>query len=233
MAFRRFSKKFLRITGIILGIILLLLLSFHLWFIHHSKDLLELMVESRSNGNLKLKIEKLSYNYFTRKMRITRAVFYSADSSNVSTAYQFKVRKVNLKLKALIPFLTEKKLMIEYLDLITPEIQVTRLKESSDTTSDNKKISIPYEMGKVYKSIQNALQTLKVDRFQIYNGKFTLQNNIDEDQKPVTISNIDLHIDNLQFDSLNLETKKKILFSDNIILHTHNQQITSRMDAIT
>jgi len=202
-----------------------LALCFHFWFINHAEGILENLVASRSNGKLKLHIKKFKFNWFSYDMQLRNAVFYSTDTA-ASTAYRFGVEKVNIRVKEILPLIFEKKLLIDSLGLIKPDIQVTRLKSSkSEDTTSHKEVSLSHEMGKVYNSIQDALAILQVNRFRIDKGKFTLINKTKDDQVPVTITNIDLHLDNLQVDSSTAAGKKKILFSDNVALNTYKQDI--------
>ena len=99
--------------------------------------------------------------------------------------------------------LFEKKILIDSLHLFNPDIRVTRLRSSTKdtTTVSDTGMSIPQEMGRIYNSIQDALQVLKVNRFQIDNGKFSLINKIRPDEPPVVITNINFHLDNLQVDT--------------------------------
>ena len=153
-----------------------------------------------------------------------KAIFYSADS--VNTTYSFSVNRIKIEVQAILPILFKKRLLIDSLTLINPDIQVTRLRASLNDTAKNKKeISIPEEMGKVYHSIQDALEVLKVTRFQIDNGKFTLINKIQPGQLPLKISNINIHIDNIIVDTTNRGVKEKLFFSDNVVLHCYNQDI--------
>lgn len=226
MTAKRITRKLLKIIAFIIGGFLVLLIAFHFWFVNYSESIVEDLVSSQSNGQLKLKVHKFRFNWFSYKMQLFKPVFYSNDTS-ASTAYQFGVEKINLRLKAILPLLFEKKMLIDSLHLYNPDIIVTRLrssaKDSSDTTDTE--LSLPKEMGRIYNSIQDALKVLDVDRFQIDNGKFSLVNKIDPAESPVTITNINFLLDNLQVDSTRPEIKKKILFSDNVSLHTYNQNI--------
>jgi hypothetical protein len=107
LASKRLGKKLLKIAAYTLGIIVVLAVAAHLWFIYRAKDMLEEMVEKKSGGKLKLKIEKLSYSYFSRKMRIREAAFYSSDTATAYTAYRFNTPEINVKLKAILPFIIE------------------------------------------------------------------------------------------------------------------------------
>ena len=228
MTARRFGKKLLKGIAIFLGILLVLLVGFHFWFKAHAKQLLEDMVESKSNGKVKLKIQKLHFNYFSRRIELEKAVFYNTDTVNGVTAYRFSVDKMELQVKALLPIVFKKQVLIDSLTLQNPNIEVTRLKVRVEEKPDkkvNKDVSIPEELGKVYSSIQDALQVLHVKRFQIDNGTFRLVNKIDPSQLPLTVSNIHFHIDNLQVGTAKLTGNENLLFSENIVLRSTNQNI--------
>lgn len=217
--------KFLKITGILFGIILVLLIGFHFWFKAHAKHIIENLVETTSNGKLKLKIGSFQFGYFSRKMEMKNAVFYStADSPK--TSYSFSVKQMKIGVQAILPIIFSKRILIDSLTLTDPDIIVTRLKASpNDTIRTKKDISIPEEMGKVYHSIQDALEVLKVTRFQIENGNFTLINKIQPDQQPLKISKINIQIDNIIVDTTTRGVKEKLFFSDNVILHCNDQDI--------
>jgi hypothetical protein len=219
------SNKFLKITGFIFGGILILMTAFHFWFLSHAKQLVEDMVSSQSDGKLQLKIDKFKFNWFSYKMELRQASFFSADTSS-ATSYQFSVPRIRIQLKEIFPLVFEKKILIDSLHLLNPDIRVTRLRSLKDTTDNSDtSLSIPQEMGRIYNSIQDALKVLKVNRFQIENGKFSLINKIREEEPPVVITNINFHLDNLQVDTTQPAGKEKILFSDNVALHTSNQNI--------
>lgn len=186
-------------------------------------------MEERSNGKLKLKIERLSYNYFTRRMVIKKASFFSVDTSNINTSYHFDVPEIRVRLQGVISFIIEKRLFIEYMNLNAPDIIVTRLhaiEPDPNSKVDSSGVSVPYEMGQVYRSIQNVLRELQVQKFWIHNGKFTLINKIDPKQEPVSITDINLNIENLKVSESPLTGREDLFFSDNIMLHCNNQDIS-------
>ena len=225
MTTKRLGIKILKITGISLAILMLLLVGFHFWFKAHALHLLEDMVSSKSKGKVKLKIEKLRFNYFTRKIDLEKAIFYNTDTVGGSTAYRFSVEKMQLQVKAFLPLVLKKEVLIDSLTLLHPTIEVTRLRAIEKDTTIKKDVSIPEELGKVYSSIQDALKVLHVKRFQIDDGIFTLINKIDPSQLPLTVSNIHFHIDNLQVDTARLTGNENLLFSENVVLRSTNQNI--------
>ena len=226
MTAKRIGKKILKITGITLVILVMLLVGFHFWLKAHAKELIEEMVASKSGGKLKLKIEKIHFNYFNRKIELEKAVFYNTDTLSGTTAYHFKVDKMLLQVKAILPIVFKKQFLIDSLTLLNPLVEVIRLKASINPDKKVKKdVSIPEEMGKVYSSIQDALKILRVKRFQIDNGTFRLINKIDTSQLPLTVSNIHFHIKNLQIDAGKLTGNENLLFSENVVLRSSNQHI--------
>lgn len=226
MAVNRFGKKFLKSASLAVGLLMVLLMGFHFWFKAHAKGLIEDMVESKSNNKLKLKIEKIRFNYFSKKIQIEKALFFNTDSTSTGTAYQFEVDNIQLQVSSILPIVFKKQLLIDSLTLINPQIEVTRLKaRKKQDTALIKDISIPEEMGKIYTSIKDALKMLEIKRFIFNNGTFTLTNKTLPDQIPVRITNIDFYVDNMQVNDLLPAKKQKFLFSDNIVLKTTNQDI--------
>ncbi|MBC7949486.1 MAG: hypothetical protein H7Y42_16485 [Chitinophagaceae bacterium] len=221
-----FKRKLLKITAYVLGSIVVLLAAFHFWFVNHAERLLEDLVSSKSNGKLKLHVQKFRFNWFSNDMQLRNAVFYSTDTSTATTAYRFTVDRINVRIKQILPLVFEKKILIDSIGLVRPDIEVTRLRATidNDTTADQR-ISLPLEMGRVYKSIQDGLQMLQVNRFRIEGGRFSLINKIQDNAAPVRITNIQFHLDNLQVDPGQGDGKQKILFSDNVALQTNNQDI--------
>jgi len=225
LTIKRFGRKLLKLTGILIGIVLLLLLGFHIWFVYRAKSLMEETVYSQTNGKIRLKIDKLHYNYFSRKMVLENAVFVTTDTLTAPSGYRFAVPQLQLHLQALLPLVFQKKLLIDSLLLQSPDIRVTTLRYPPDTSTHKKeKISIPNEMGKIYKSIRDGLQVLKVVKFRINDGTFNLVNRASPDQLPMRISRIQFQVDNLRVDDTP-GNEDKILFSDNVQLQCSNQHI--------
>ncbi len=220
----RIGKKLLKIIWISLGLLLATLVAFHFWFVYHAEEILQDLVASRSNGKLKLEVEKFRFNWFSNRMELHNAVFYSTDTVDAGTAYRFEVKRIRVKAKAIWPLVFEDKVLINELHLLDPDITVTRLRTSSDSArGDN--VSVTNEMGRIYNSIQDALQVLQVKKFDLENASFTLNNRIKPEQQPIVINYIDLGIDNLTVDTTKLTGREKIFFSDNVFARSRNQDI--------
>ncbi len=224
MPLLRIGKKVLKIFWICAGSLIILLTAFHFWVVYHAEEIIQELVESKSNGKLKLEVKNFKFNWFSRKMELNDAVFYSTDSVNSATTYRFAVRKINLKVSAVWPVIFEKRVLINNLELKDPDITVTRLRaaKDKDKTED---LSVPQEMGRIYQSIQDALEVLKVKKFELDNASFSLINKVRPDQQTISISHIDLTIHDLQVDNSKLTGREKIFFSDNIVLKSRDQDI--------
>ncbi|MBK9570271.1 MAG: hypothetical protein IPO53_10410 [Chitinophagaceae bacterium] len=224
---RRFLKKLFKVTGITLGIVMVLLTGFHFWFKAHARQFIETLVESKSNGKIKLNVEKIHFNYFSRNIELDNAEFYNTDTITGTTAYHFKVDKMQLRVKALLPIILKNQILIDSLTLQNPQVEVYRLRVAAIPGKKVRKdVSIPEEMGKVYASIQDALKILKIQRFQIDNGTFLLVNKIDPAQLPLTVSNIHFYIDNLRAASGKKPGPgQAVLLDNNIVFRSHNQDI--------
>jgi hypothetical protein len=223
---KRLTKKLTQIAAYTLGSLIVLLVVFHFWFVRHAKHLIEDMVKSQSNGKLSLEIDQFNFNWFDRKMELRQAVFYSTDTATATTAYNFKVDEIRIQVKTILPLVFEKKFLIDSIQLISPHITVTRLRvKDSNSVRKDTSLSIPQEMGRIYHSIQDALRVLKVDRFQIDNGTFSLVNKTRPDEEPIVISKLNFYLENLQVDTSISGGQEKILFSDNVGLQTDHQDI--------
>ena len=98
-------------------------------------------------------------------MELRNPVFYSTDTA-ASTSYQFRIKKMDIRVKAIIPLLFEKKILIDSLHLENPDITVTKLRAVTKDTTDtaDTSVSLPQEMGRIYNSIQDALSVLDVNQ---------------------------------------------------------------------
>ena len=111
MTTSRISKKLLKIIAFIAGGILVLLTIFHFWFINHAEQIIEQLVESSSNGKLKLEVRKFKFNWFSNRMELRDAVFYTTDTSKAPIGYRFTVKNIRMDVKAIFPVIFAKKML--------------------------------------------------------------------------------------------------------------------------
>lgn len=194
----------------------MLLTAFHFWFRDHAEEVIEDMVSARSNGKVNLKLRKFRFNYFSRKMELQNAVFYTTDSLNAPAAYQFRIYKIKVELESLWQLVFHGKLVIDSLALIQPDIEAVKLKADVEEQTGN--MSISQEMGRIYNSVHDALEYLGAKKFSIDEGRFSLINRVEKEKNPITISHIHFLVD--KTDSIAPSRNP-----DNMILRTHDQDI--------
>ncbi len=216
------EKRILKTLGIILGVIIVIITALHIYVVNNAESLVEEIVTNESNGKLRLKVENIKFNYFTKKIELQNVTFFSNDSVDLKTSYYFQVDKIKMKVKALIPIFTRKELRIDSLALMAPKIEVTRLKPIDKP--QQKEVSIPQEMGRVYNSIMDALKFLEVKRFQFDEGQFKLINKVIPNQQPLVITGLHFHIEDFKVDS-NTDPED-FPDSEKLVFWTKNQDIT-------
>lgn len=217
MTFIKLGKKFLKITGIVIGSLVILLALFYWWFIHHAERAIEDIVALQSNGKLKVEIGKIKYNY-GKKLSLHNITFYTVDTADENMGYNFQISQLHLTVSSVRSLVMDKQLLIDSILVLSPNITISRLKKS-----EQRHISIPEEMGKIYESIEKALKVLEISRFQIDDAKFTLLDKTDASLQPLTIARLHFHIDNFKVDTSAHRQRDKFLFSDNVVLNSVHQ----------
>ena len=216
------EKRILKTLGIILGVIIIIITSLHVYVVNNAESLVEEIVATESKGKLRLKVENIKFNYFSKKIEFQNVTFFSNDSLDLKTSYYFQVDKIKLKVKALVPIFTRRELRIDSLTLVAPKIEVTRLKPLDKPTQSE--VSIPQEMGRVYNSIMDALRFLEVKRFQFDEGQFKLINKVIPNQQPLIITGLHFHIEDFKVDSTT--NAEDFPDSEKLVFWTKNQDIT-------
>lgn len=224
------KRSGLRMMAIIFFTLVAFVLSFHLWFINNTERIFENIVSAQSQGVVKMKVKKVRFNYFSQNVRLEKVEITSTDSLVATNIYNFKVTDLRLKVQSIWTLIFNREISINSLTLKKPVVEIKKIRDESSTDtieSPNitKDISIAKELGKVYRTIQNALMALKIQHFEINEGKFNLVNALIPGQKAISISHIFLQIDNLAINPNSKTDSTKFLFSDNIILRTHDQEI--------
>lgn len=215
-------NPFLKTAGIILCVLAVLLTSFHLWFRNHAEEVIEDLVSARSNGKVNLKLKNFKFNYFSRKMELHNALFYTTDSIDAPVAYRFGVQKLKVEVKSLWQLVFNGKLLIDSLSLLRPDVEVIKLRENKVNEHD---ISVSQEMGKIYNSIRDALDFLNAGSLLIEDGSFAVINKAEPAKHPVKITHIHFRLDNPNPDLTGKNRPTVVAHNDNMVLRTHNQDI--------
>ncbi len=224
------NRKLSNVLALVLLGLIFLGGIFHFWFINNTEEFFENIVSTQSQGKVKLKVKSVSFNYFSRKVRLQQAEFFSEDSLSSTNSYRFNVADLRIKVKSIRSLIFEQEILIDSLSLVTPHVIITHLRhneinDENDTVNIHQEFSIAREMGNIYRSIEDALNILQIRYFKIIEGRFSLVNALRPKDKPIDISHIFLEVDNINVNEAQKKDSAKFLFSDNIILRTHSQQI--------
>jgi hypothetical protein len=119
--------------------------------------------------------------------------------------------------------LFQKKLLLDSVKLYQPEFEVTHWRNDTTVKISKNDLSVSQEMGKLYNSILDGLESFGVRRIKIENAKLSIINKTELYAQPVTISNIYLEVTR----AVGGNTKKDEFAKDeqSVDLRTTNQNI--------
>ena len=115
--------------------------AFNIWFVQNTNAIIESLVSARSDGRIQLQLKGSSFQYLKKKIILRDATFYSADTSDAKTTYQFKIPKLDFKVRSVWAFLLRRELLLDSITLKEPEVTVTRI--SKATKHDQTSLSVP------------------------------------------------------------------------------------------
>ena len=183
-------KKVLKVLLIVVSVFVLSILGLHIWFVNNARGVLRDIVYSKSQGKIKLELSQLSFNFFSKELQVGGASIYSADTLNQATTYNIKFKKLTLRVASVWPLLFQKKLVLDSIKLQDPAIEVTQWRKDTSFKLAANDLSIPQEMGKLYKSMLDVLDNFGIMRIIINNARLSLINKMRPGVDPVTINKI-------------------------------------------
>jgi hypothetical protein len=184
------NKRYLKTFLIALGVFVLALTGLQVWFVHNAKGILKDIVAARSNGKVKLELSNLTFNFFTNKLQVRQADLLSVDSTTSPTTYRIQFRRLTLRVASFWPLVLKKQMTLDSITLIDPRIEVTQWRKDTATRADREDLSIPRQMGTLYNSMLDVLETFGIRRIQINNASVSLVNKMVAGTPPVSITGI-------------------------------------------
>ncbi|HVG11528.1 MAG TPA: hypothetical protein VM843_00935, partial [Flavisolibacter sp.] len=183
-------RKIIRLLLIFCGVLVLAVAGLHIWFVNNARGVLIDMVHTKSKGKIKLELSKLSFDFFSNKLKVREADLVSTDSLTQPTTYHIKFRKLTLRVNSFWPLILQKRLLLDSIKLHDPEVEVMQWRKDTTTKRTNDELSITQEMGKLYNSMLDVLDDFGIRRIIINNAKLSLVNKMKTLSDPVVISNI-------------------------------------------
>ncbi|MEO6721540.1 MAG: hypothetical protein ABIN67_14320 [Ferruginibacter sp.] len=188
------GKRLLKRLLITAGIICIIPLLLHLWFVNNARSVLKNYISEQSGGKIKLELSQLDLNLWTNTLQVHKADLVSTDSLNEPITYHVTFNRLSLKIASVWPLLFQKKLLLDSIKLYGPAIHIIQWRKDSAQVLVKDELSIPQEMGKMYKSLISALNKFGIRRIIIDNASISLINKINPDSAPVTVSKIFLDL---------------------------------------
>lgn len=221
------SKPFYRRRWIIILVITpivvtLTSIALHIWFKANARKVLKRYITEKSNGKLRLELSGLDLNLFLNRVQIREADLISTDSTDEAITYHVKFRKLTLRVESVWALLFKKQLLLDSIKLHDPMIDVMQWRKDTTQSRQKDELSLPQEMGKVYHSMQDALDEFGIERIIINNAQIRLINKMKPGAEPVMVSQI--FFDLARPDPKN-KTADQIKKEQTIELKTTNQDI--------
>ncbi len=213
-----------RIFTLVIVIVIIAVVGFllHIWFVNNARNVLKQVVHSRSDGKLRLEVSQLRFNFLTSELGIKQATLFSTDTITQNTTYNVKFSKLSIQVRSFLPLLFKKNLSIDSIKIDNPDVVITQWWVDTVATTIKRDLSIPQEMGKIYNSMLDALESFGIRRIQINNARLSFIDRIPPTSDPVVIS--DIYFDLVRIPS----TLKRDEFVENehsVDLKTTNQSI--------
>ncbi|HEU4469935.1 MAG TPA: hypothetical protein VFR58_02530 [Flavisolibacter sp.] len=216
-------KRFLRTSLVAVLFFVLLLAGLHIWFVNNARHVLKQIVAEKSNGKFRLELSGLQFNFFNRKLQVNEAAIMSTDSTSAPSTYNIRFRKLTLRIHSFWPMIFKNQLRLDSIRLYDPEIEVMQWRRDTSARNTDDELSVPQEMGKLYNSMLDGLETVGIRRIVIENARLKLVNRMETSQKPVVISNI--YFDLLRSADPRIRRDTFVENKQNIHLYTYNQDV--------
>jgi len=219
----RLINKLFKIFAWVLGILIVLLFCFYLWFNNNAEKTVENLVFWQSQGKLKASVKKLRIDYFNNKVEIKEITFYNTDTLRKGASIRFTANKLRFTILSKSALVFHQQLLIDTIIFTAPVITVTNRGTAIKDTS-KKQLPLVEQLGTVYESINQGLTVLNLKCFKIIEGKVIVKDALDTTGKPpLLLSHIFFAIDNPHVGKTNSDGK--ISYAPDVMLRLAAQKI--------
>ncbi len=216
-------KKPVRIFLYLLGIVVALLLLLNWLIRYHTKDLIEKLIAEETNGKIALDIGKLNFAIYPHaQVNLHNTLLEVTDENGTLPAYAVRVKYIGLQLQSLRSFLFDRKLLVDYFVAEDPEIRIYPHVKPKKRKGN---ALLHTELGNVYVALQRLAQTMRVQKFGIFDGKLFIAS-ARPDDLPVNLTDIDFQVDEFEMVAPANGDSSKALQVSKLKLRTGRQDIT-------
>lgn len=208
----KLKKRVITSVSIVILLVLVFfgILKLGLYF---SSDILFQLVKRETNGYYQLSFEEIEIDLWTRAIKL-KNVKLKPDSTKdfhvkgLNNLYDLELAGITIDLESISSIYTDRKLFIENVRIIDPQIHIIRDKNAPDE-------SFSLQTGNLYKEISDYLKVLRIDLFSIENALFG------HSPSELGLDNIDFSVKNFLIDSTSSHVKK--FYSESLELEIHHQ----------
>lgn len=212
-------RKLLKFTGILLLALLVVLTLLYFWLINHAEQIVQQFIYHESNGNVDLRISKVRYDHAGDRLILYDTRVVSADTTGKAARYDITAKKFILRIGRLRDILATGSLNIDSIRCESPKVHVSKLRPG-----ERREVSIPEEMSKVYRFLENTLKKLRIHQLRVVDGEFSIRKEYMPGSETIRINRISLAIDDLHLNEKKGD-EARLLFSDRIFLEARDQDI--------
>ena len=229
---KKFRKKILKTTVVILSVLILLALAgfAFLYFEAQSylnKNLSEL-VEKKSKGKYELTFENLEINFRHWGIEINQVSFHPTDSilNTVNQSdlekqfYSFSSPNISVSGIKLGRLIFHKKLEISEIQISQPELKI----HGKQSEPENQKDNLNTILQELRPLVTKTFKSIKIDKIELANASYDFYNLLGETKKLSNAENITIGILNFYTDSLLLPDPNQLFTADDIYMRMQKYQ---------
>jgi len=181
--------------------------------LYFSSDILYQLVKRETNGYYQLSFEEIEIDLWNRAIKLKK-VKLKPDSTKdfhakgLNNLYDLELTGITIDLESISSIYTDRKLFIENVRIIDPQIHIIREKNAPAE-------SFSLQTGNLYKEISDYLKVLRIDLLSTENAVFG------HSPSELGLDNIDFSVKNFLIDSTSSHVKK--FYSESLELEIHHQ----------
>lgn len=217
---RKIKKRYL-IPLIAFAVLLVALVLANFWIERNATAFLHNVVAEKSGGRYDLEIDKLTINYFKKRVELNDFRLNILDSAG-RVKHIVKTNYFVLELNSLLHMLQQKQMIVDSIVCDLPYIELSGKEKKKGDSLES--ASVTFEIGSVYNVVKGVLDELQVKNLRIREGSIKI-NPFQKGDRPVALEHINFSIKNFGKGADAKHDSARVLFADDISLKTYDQHI--------
>ncbi|HLO80667.1 MAG TPA: DUF748 domain-containing protein [Chitinophagaceae bacterium] len=153
----------------------MLFIAFSIYIKIYIKDILENLIAYQTKGKAEVSIGKANIKvYPVTRLDLMDTRIRFLDSTGKNATYDVKFTYLGLQLRSLKAFALQKKLLVDFIVAENPRVEINPAYKEKKLKEGNK--AVHFEIGTIFKAMQNIANSMQIKRFGILNGNIVLHN---------------------------------------------------------